>query len=769
MRLTSTVVLVVAAVAIVWSFAAGHRIHAQAPAKVDFARDVQPVLQQNCVGCHGASQQLGGLRLDRRSSVFKAGARRVVPGGLENSLVYHRLIGNGFGRQMPPTGALPPEQITVIRTWIEQGAEWPDALANEADLPPLDAKAVAMVDALRRADRAAFMKFVAEEPALLNARGPEGSTPFMYAVLYTDAAVLERLLKMGANPNLANDAKATALMWAATDLAKTRVLLDHGADVNVVSADLRTALMVAAGRPGGAPVVKLLLDRGANPNATLVTSPLMDAAMAGDAATMELLLARGVDVKTFGGGALGLAARSSCAKCVEMLVATNLEPAAYTRSLSLLAYLGDVNMVRLALDRGADVKAVDGRGRTPLMYAAISDFEPLAAMQLLIERGADVNARSRHENSGDTGKTALDLAKLRGATPMVELLAKSGATSTPSTSHLVPPQPATTIRTAVERSLPLLQHADENFIPKSGCVSCHNNSLSAMTMALARTRAFALDEQIAAAQVKANVTYLEQKRDLLHQGAFFGAAQGDPQIASYILIGLDAERHKADLNTDAVAMFVRNRQMPDGRWAFGTDSRPPLCADGDISGTVLALRALQLYAPNVDKPEYESAVRRAAVWLASAHPRTDDDRSWRLLGLAWANTDKGATQRALREMVAAQRADGGWSDLTTMVSTAYATGKTLFALHTAGLPTSDPAYQRGVQFLLKTQMPDGSWFVRTRAAGLQPYFDNGFPYGVDQWISAAGTSWAAMALTAAAPSQAASASVAGNPGVASNR
>src|SRR5262245_21811334 len=273
MRPKSAVVLVLAAVAVLWSGPVDDVIHAQASRQVDFVRDVQPVLQQNCVGCHGPSQQLGGLRLDRKSSAFKAGARRIVPGGVENSLLYHRLIGNGFGRQMPPSGALQPEQINMIKTWIEQGAEWPDALANEADLPPLNPKAIEMVDALRRADRASFMKFVAADPTLLNARGPQGSTPFMYAALYTDAPTLEQLLKQGANPNLGNDAKATALMWAATDLAKTRVLLDHAADVNAVSADFRTALVVAAGRPGGAPVVKLLLDHGADPNRNTATSP----------------------------------------------------------------------------------------------------------------------------------------------------------------------------------------------------------------------------------------------------------------------------------------------------------------------------------------------------------------------------------------------------------------------------------------------------------------------------------------------------------------
>ena len=99
--------------------------------------------------------------------------------------------------QMPPTGPLRPEQIDTIKTWIDQGADWPDSLANEAELPPLNPKAVAMVDALHAGDLAGFMKSVAEDPKLLNARGPEGSTPFMYAVLYTGAPTLERLLKAG--------------------------------------------------------------------------------------------------------------------------------------------------------------------------------------------------------------------------------------------------------------------------------------------------------------------------------------------------------------------------------------------------------------------------------------------------------------------------------------------------------------------------------------------------------------------------------------------
>jgi hypothetical protein len=68
-----------------------------------------------------------------------------------------------------------------------------------------------------------------------------------------------------------------------------------------------------------------------------------------------------------------------------------------------------------------------------------------------------------------------------------------------------------------------------------------------------------------------------------------------------------------------------------------------------------------------------------------------------------------------------------------------------------GLPVSDAAYQRGVHYLLRTQQQDGSWYVKTRALAFQPWFDAGFPYGYDQWISAAGTGWSAMALALALP------------------
>jgi len=66
------------------------------------------------------------------------------------------------------------------------------------------------------------------------------------------------------------------------------------------------------------------------------------------------------------------------------------------------------------------------------------------------------------------------------------------------------------------------------------------------------------------------------------------------------------------------------------------------------------------------------------------------------------------------------------------------------------MPATDRVYQRGVRYLLDTQLEDGSWFAKSRSVPLQPYFDNGFPHKTDQWISAAATNWATMALVRAA-------------------
>ena len=102
---------------------------------------------------------------------------------------------------------------------------------------------------------------------------------------------------------------------------------------------------------------------------------------------------------------------------------------------------------------------------------------------------------------------------------------------------------------------------------------------------------------------------------------------------------------------------------------------------------------------------------------------------------------------AAKDLLRQQRSDGGWGQTPLLASDAYATGQALVALKEAGaLTPSGAAYKNGAKFLMNTQMEDGTWYVQSRTIPFQPYFDGGFPYGLDQFVSAAATNWATMAL-----------------------
>ena len=106
---------------------------------------------------------------------------------------------------------------------------------------------------------------------------------------------------------------------------------------------------------------------------------------------------------------------------------------------------------------------------------------------------------------------------------------------------------------------------------------------------------------------------------------------------------------------------------------------------------------------------------------------------------------------AITAIRARQEANGGWSQFSRTEPDAYATGLSLYALHVAGVPASDPAYRKGVAYLLGSQYQDGAWLVKTHSFPVQVYFESGFPFGRHQWISAAGTSWASLAIAQTLP------------------
>jgi hypothetical protein len=218
---------------------------------------------------------------------------------------------------------------------------------------------------------------------------------------------------------------------------------------------------------------------------------------------------------------------------------------------------------------------------------------------------------------------------------------------------------------------------------------------------------------------------------------------GSPDGEGYAALALSLAGYAPNSITDVVAVHVAGQQRAAGNWHVGDISRAPI-QESDLARTARSIRLLQVYGPPARKPEFDVRIARARNWLAKATPVTDDDAAMQMVGLHWAGATVTSQAKAL---AARQRADGGWGQNSNLESDAFATGETLWALRECGtLTASDPAYRRGVDFLLNTQWPDGSWYVRSRAAKIQPYFQSGFPFEHDQWISSAATAWAVMAL-----------------------
>ena len=168
----------------------------RAQAKPDFAREIYPIFQKSCQGCHGAKSQLGGLRLDGKAPALAGGqsGKVIQPGSSANSLLYQRVAGLGGQPRMPMGGKLKPEEIEAIKAWIDSGAEWPDGVGAEVSAVK---KHWAYVPPVRPA-----------LPAVKNEKWPANAI---------DRFLLARLEKEGLPPSPAAD-RVTLLRRASLDL-----------------------------------------------------------------------------------------------------------------------------------------------------------------------------------------------------------------------------------------------------------------------------------------------------------------------------------------------------------------------------------------------------------------------------------------------------------------------------------------------------------------------------------------------------------------------
>jgi squalene cyclase len=194
---------------------------------------------------------------------------------------------------------------------------------------------------------------------------------------------------------------------------------------------------------------------------------------------------------------------------------------------------------------------------------------------------------------------------------------------------------------------------------------------------------------------------------------------------------------------------IVNKQQADGSWEFFATLRRPPINESQTTDAAWIIMALEGEA-GPDAPESQrAALSKAIAWLDAAKPSdVHQDKALKLLLATRSAKLREAMQTTIDELLALQRADGGWSQtVPELKSDAFATGQTLYVLSLVGYTAERPEIKRGIDFLVATQSPVGSWPMISRST------PDGSPGSSKLLtpIECAASSWATLGLSRLAP------------------
>lgn len=342
-------------------------------------------------------------------------------------------------------------------------------------------------------------------------------------------------------------------------------------------------------------------------------------------------------------------------------------------------------------------------------------------------------------------ETHTSRTRIRGIAMLVGALSVLPAPHAPAAT--APPVSTADIRGAVNKVLPLLESSALFTLQERACFTCHHTGHATMAVNEAWSRGFKVDERHLAQQLTRTYAELAGNLPRFKAGRIISGKGDEIGISLWIL---DVAGWRPDATTAAAAEFLLDHNPDLDHWE--AEVRRPPNVGSPFATTFLVLRALERYGAREQKQRITVRSNAAEKWVRTTPSDDTEDRVFRLRTLHLLAHDKQALAAEAGQLLRSQRDDGGWAQLSQMESDAYATSTALAALHDTGILTPrDSAYQKGLQYLLRTQLADGSWHVKKRSHAIQPFFKSGFPHEQDQFISYSATCWAAYALLQTMP------------------
>jgi hypothetical protein len=314
------------------------------------------------------------------------------------------------------------------------------------------------------------------------------------------------------------------------------------------------------------------------------------------------------------------------------------------------------------------------------------------------------------------------------------------------------------IHQTVDRAIGYLQTESAAWLKTRKCAACHHVPLPLWALSEAGRQGYAIDKKYLADTTES----LLGSKDKLLASRIFPSPNDPPDprpqgrglnmglpflaVAARSMRAL-SEGQKQSLKL--IAEEIVKKQKADGSWEFfATLRRPPIneSQTTDAAWIIMALKGET--GPDATEAQ-RKALSKALAWLDTAK-RSDlhQDKVMKVLLGARFGKPRKALQTTIDELLALQRADGGWSQtVPEPKSDAFATGQTLYVLSLAGFTAERPEIKRGIDFLVATQKADGSWPMISRST------PDGSPGSAKLLtpITCAASSWATLGLTKFVP------------------